>query len=742
MRLQIRPFPAPWLILFLLWNGLLLLVAHAQPPMNATRPRPGSADSSAVHSGFDPTTNEESLDLPVNPETIGTEQLHERMMLIDEQRSSPNSINLCSSSWEELVETGLLTNLQASAWVAFRKFYGCPIAWYELQAVDGFDTALIRTLQKWTTLESNSTFHSLRYSLQHGRASLMLRSTRSLTAQRGYEAGGGLNSGLSAYRGGSQEHLWQLRHTGYRHRMVLSLPKARGAYGMGDLGGGISINSDPGRPKTTQIALGDFHLRLGLGLSWNTSMSGALSSGIMGLRWMGQTIRVASGTASGVNLRGIGLMKSLGSNTQVLAWSALQRPNAQIVSGADSLQTLISSLPSGGMTRTQSEWLGRSSATFQAFGISATHQYKYIKFMIYSSLYKYNMAFAPKNLPWPAAIVPPQRNGLSGLSYQFSGKRFEWNGEWSHSPANGISSLQQLILTPHTRWQTAWIGRLYSGGYAPPFSGVLGRQSSPVNEQGFTWMIQWMGKGRSRLLGFADSYRHPLPRFGTPLPAEGIRMQLQGDWWPNKEHLIHARLDHSKEWSGRNLGFFLPSASFDEQKSWSLGWNFQSRYLPVRECRIRLDGRTNYRTLGSNPTHSVALSARIRWVMGSCRFSAQQIWVNSREGTGAFYFFEPAPRFTSGMVSVSGRAIRQVLLAECRISNELRAWVCVERTHYYDREYAGSGWETTAGPFRAACTLQLLYNLSGPSTFTHEKIAHWHENPQPEPNDASTVSPR
>ncbi|MFM8493375.1 MAG: hypothetical protein ACKOA7_06550 [Bacteroidota bacterium] len=732
----------PYAFLFLLCHWLPIIGVWAQTPTSSKRPQPETADTSHVPSGSDDFSNEESLDVPENLEWIPLEQFDERMMQIDEANFIQKAINLCSISWDELVGSGLLSTLQASAWVAYRKLYGCPSAWYELQAVHGFDTALIRTLRKRTTLEPEISFHSLGYSLQHGRATLMLRSTRNLSGLRRYEPGGGDRLGFSAYRGGPQAHLWQIRHSGYRHRLVLSLPKVQGAYGMGQLGGGLMMTSDHGLPRATGVTVGDYHLRIGLGLSWNTGMSGSLTSGIMGLRWMGQSMGVASGTATSVQLRGIGFQKELKKGISVLVWSAYQRPDVRLLYGSDSSQVVIGSLPLGGMTRTQAEWQGRRGSTFQSYGMSVMKEYKQFKIMIYSSLYKYNLGFTSKNLPWPSSIVPPQRNELTGLSYHHSGRRWEWSGEWSLSGANGLSTLQQLILTPHARLQTAWIGRRFAPGAAPPFAGALGRQSSPINEEGFTWMTQRLGKGRSRMLCVADFYRHPMPRFGTPLPAHGHRINLQYEWWPHREHQLLGRLDVRKEWGGQNLGLSLPSISGQEQKSWVLSWNHQSRQSPIRECRVRFDGRTN--TTNQTPflVRSVAFSTRIRWVVGPWRLSVQQAWVNAQEGTGAFYFFEPAPRFASGMSSVSGRAIRQVFLAEYRISPELRAWIRFDRTRYHDRERAGSGWEMTSGPFRAACTLQLLYSLSGPRSFTHEKIAHWHENPLQEPNDAVPTDPK
>lgn len=731
--------------LFFLSNVFLWVVlteAWAQSPSTGMRPGPISPDSPSVNRGSDPLSNEEALDLPENPEWLSTDLLDERMMQFDEIQPVNVSVNLCGSTWDELVGTGILTTLQASSFIAFRQFYGCPTAWYELQAVPGFDTTLIRLLRNSTSLESNSTFHSLGYSLTHARVSLMLRSTRNIPGLRAYQAGSGDNAGLTAYRGGPQTHLWQLRHTGYRHQMVLSLPKSQGAYGMGRLGGGMMLTSDSRQRQMAGIGVGDYHLRLGLGLSWNTCMFGSLTSGIMGLRWMGQSVSVASGAATSANLKGLTAYQHLKNGTRILIWAALQRPDARIEYGVDSNQAFIISLPAVGMARTQTEWLGRRGSLFKTIGISAMNEYKDIKILIYSSLYKYDMPFLPKTFPWPAGTAPPERNGLSGLSHNATGKRWEWSGELALNSANGLSVLQQLILTPHSRWQTAWIGRHYGSGHSPPFAGALGRQSTSVNEQGFSWMIQWMGKGRGRVLGLADTYRHPLPRFGSPLPSYGYRIHLRGEWWPNRDHLLYCRLDLRKEWGGQNKGQMLPAPYFAGQNSWVLGWNYQARQNPLRECRVRLDGQTKITERPIPTLPSVALSARIRWVVGSWRFSMQQAWVHTTEGTGPIYFFEPAPRFASGIMSVSGRAARQVFLAECRLSSDLRAWIRVDRTRYFDRERAGSGWETTSGPFRATCTLQLLYNLAGPRTFIHEKIDRWHENPRPEPNGDVPANPK
>jgi len=705
-------------------------------------------------------SNEEGLDLPENPEELPPGLVDERMMQLGEAVVVNRHFNLCSATWEELVGSGLLTVSQATALEAYRQAYGCPTAWYELQAIPGYDTTLIRWLRSYATLKADVTHHTLGYSFTHARATLMLRSTRNLSGLNAYQPGSGGNAGLTAYRGGPQGHLWQLRHTGYRHKLVLSLPKTQGAHGMGRPGGGILLTSDPGQYRRASLVVGDYHLRLGLGLAWNTGMVTTLTAGIMGLRWMGQSSGLASGTVASANLKGMVGTYHTGKKSELMVWWSRQRLGARIVSPGDGNQLQTGSLTTGDLARTDTEWLQQRNSRFFAAGLGVMQEFGPLKLLLYSSYYCYNTIFLPKNLPWPAGLPPLRRDLLSGISHHAVGKRLDWTGELVWSPEHGLSGVQQWLYMPHSRLHTAWVVRRYQPRYAPPFAGAPGRQSRPSNEEGFSWMLQWLGQGRVRLMGMADAFRHPLPRFGNPLPSHGYRVNLQGEWKLNREHLVFGRMDLRREWGGRMGSSALPTPFFAQQQSLAVGWTHQAREHPLREFRVRLDGRlddellSNYQeehdsvplpftvhvgTTGLSPTAlpSLALSARLRVTAGIFRLSVQQAWVHTAPGTGPFYFFEPAPRYASGMTSVSGRSMRHVIMIDTRPAPEVHTWLRIDGTRYFDREQAGSGAETTSGPFRLSITLQLLYTLAGPRSFTPEKTAHWHENPPPEPSDAA-----
>ena len=98
-----------------------------------------------------------------------------------------NPVNLNYADEGQLEELKLLTPLQISSLISYRKLLGNFISIYELQAVPGWDINLIKRVKPYITVsEKADVFNSLGSRLKGGENILLLRTIQTLEKARGY----------------------------------------------------------------------------------------------------------------------------------------------------------------------------------------------------------------------------------------------------------------------------------------------------------------------------------------------------------------------------------------------------------------------------------------------------------------------------------------------------------------------------------------------------------------------------
>src|SRR5690606_12684484 len=106
----------------------------------------------------------------------------------DLQAYTRHKISLNTADAATLQSLGLLTPLQVRSLLDYRRLLGAIVSIYELQAVPGFDPALVRRLQPYVSVGNDLQPHyTLRDYARKGEHALLLRYGRQLESSRGYQ---------------------------------------------------------------------------------------------------------------------------------------------------------------------------------------------------------------------------------------------------------------------------------------------------------------------------------------------------------------------------------------------------------------------------------------------------------------------------------------------------------------------------------------------------------------------------
>ena len=99
-------------------------------------------------------------------------------------------LNVNAADQSQLEDLIILSPIQISNFLSYRKLLGNFIDIYELQAIPGWDMNLLRRIKPYVTVEARTEmFNTFKSRLSHGNGSLLLRASQVLERSKGYPAG-------------------------------------------------------------------------------------------------------------------------------------------------------------------------------------------------------------------------------------------------------------------------------------------------------------------------------------------------------------------------------------------------------------------------------------------------------------------------------------------------------------------------------------------------------------------------
>jgi hypothetical protein len=278
---------------------------------------------------------------------------------LDQYRKHPLSINKATA--EELRSLRLLTDLQIFNLLQYRQKLGSLVDVHELQAVPGWDIALILRLLPFITVKEELGFReTLHRRLKEGDHTFLLSNTRVLETQKGYR-----DLATNHYLG-SRDHV-QFRYQ-YRHKNLLQYglsadkdagePFFRGAQRQGfDFYSLHLFARKLGVVKT--LALGDYTANLGQGLIHWQALAFTRSAEVINIKRQAEVLLPYSSAGEFYFNRGAGVTLQKG-RVEATVFASNRKLSGNYSRDSVSGAEVVTSIQSSGYHRTLAEMADRS----------------------------------------------------------------------------------------------------------------------------------------------------------------------------------------------------------------------------------------------------------------------------------------------------------------------------------------------------------------------------------------------
>jgi hypothetical protein len=335
-------------------------------------------------------------------------------------------------------------------------------------------------------------------------------------------------------------------------RSLLKLKHEHGRFGFGltaenDPGEKFTFEKTPGcdflsgylemggRGMIKSVIIGDYKLRLGEGLAFNSG------------QWMGSWLSASSfisgrssaspytSTEENNFLRGICIVLG-NSKYGAVIFSSFNRIDARIILNEDSIASGISNLVIGGLHTTESQISARNSLTETVAGLHLTAGAKNVRGGLTAAATYFSLPFIPDKTK-PENLHDFAGDRLLNFSADFragTGPLLLFAEAGLCMPGSW-AIIAGLRAKPSSRVTFNLLARRFSPDYHAFHYGAYKAGSGSGNETGLAASVHLEAARHLFITAGADQYRIPAPRYRSAASSYGSRIEIKGEYLPRDD---------------------------------------------------------------------------------------------------------------------------------------------------------------------------------------------------------------
>lgn len=449
-------------------------------------------------------------------------------------------VNLNSANEDELRRLFFLNDIQITNLLEYKLQYGNIVSIYELQVVEGFDANMLLRMQPYISFtEVVAEKFSFKKAFKYGSVDLMLRGQRILEQQKGY-----IEAPDSARRARPSAY-----YTGGPYGMFF-----KAEYGYKDfLRMGIVTDKDAGEPFLTkwdtlpkgfdfvsahvfvqklgvikQLALGDYHLQFGQGLTIWSGFSVSKAPGSVAARRRAAYVRPHVSSNEYDFMRGAATTIGLGKFDFTAFYSnRYVDANTLPPDTISDTEEMITSLQQSGYHRTIAEQMDKHSAREILMGTHLNYAGQRFRLGATAFRVEYDKKFSP-----PASVYKWFQPDISemafgGLDYSYNYNKATLYGEFSQLIGQGYAFIQGFNFAAGQRVSFSAVYRDYQKNYYNPFGAAFGESSVNNNEKGLYMGMIVLPLAKLSINAYADRFWSGWLRYRVDAPSQGSEYSIQ-----------------------------------------------------------------------------------------------------------------------------------------------------------------------------------------------------------------------
>ena len=655
-----------------------------------------------------PIIEQQLENLTENSDDVETEDdsyLQEMQHFIDDP------VNLNNATESDLKQLKILTELQIQNLISYRKLFGNFINIYELQAVPAWNVSMIRKIRPYITVDDQpKLFTSISNRLKNGQNSILARVTQILERSKGY-----LNDTTKSFYPGSPQKLFVRYKYSYKNLLQYGVTTEKDAgeqFFKGTQKSGFDFYSahffvrNAGIIKS--LALGDFTVNLGQGLTQWMGLAFKKSSDVLNIKRQSDVLRPYNSAGEIFFHRGVGitLLKKF---LEATAFVSYRKLDANFVVDTLNNEDFVSSLQTSGYHRTKSEvadknvqrqltFGGNFSFTKNKFHIGVNGVHYHFKYPINKSANAYNK-YALSGNSW----------GNYSIDYSYTFKNMHFFGEAATTEKLDKAFINGLLISTDARVDLSFLYRKISKGYQSLYTNAFTESTFPTNENGFYAGISINPTDVWRIDAYADLYSFPWLRYRVDAPSAGNDYLLQVTYKPKKEIEIYSRYRSERKAINYNPdGLTLNPVVIKPKQSWRTQLSYKINSACTFRTRVEM---LWYDKKGSAPEQGFLTYADIIYkplqkpYSGNIRLQ----YFETDSYNSRLYAYENDVLYSFSIPVFYDKGYRYYLNLNYDVTKKVSVWLRLAQTIYPDKNIIGSGLDEIKGNKKTEIKMQAIF---------------------------------
>ncbi len=652
--------------------------------------------------------------------------------MIDELKYlQQNPINLNNTSEEELKKLFFLNDIQINSFLEYINKYGEIVSIYELQAIDGFDQSLISKIMPYITISKVKRQYKIipKYVLKYGRNQFLVRYAQVLEKQKGY-----LPIEDSLYKAnpnsrylGSPDKIYARYSFNYHNKVRW----------------GITAEKDPGEEffknknkdfleikqnngfdfysaylylkdlgKIKNLAIGDYHLQFGQGLTMWSSLAFGKSFDAVNIKRYAQGIKPNTSVNENKFMRGIATTIDI-KNYEISVFYSHKKIDANITD-IDSVSNnilFISSLQETGFHRTPNEIADKNSITETVYGANISYKNKNIKLGATAFKTMYDAELRKRISPYNQFDFMGKENINMGFNYSYLFRNINFYGEVARSDNGGMAYLNGMLASLNPRFSLAMIYRNYGKNYQNLFSNAFSENSRNANEKAlYTGIIANLNR-KLTLYAFIDNFAFPWLKFSVDAPSKGNDYLAQLEYDLSRKIRMYFRFrEKNKQINNtqkENVINYL-----DNTKKQNFRYYISYSVLPSIILKNTIE-YVNYK-VADNKAHNGYLiyqDVLYRPLEKPYSFSLRYALFDTYSYDERIYSYESDILYAFSIPSYCYKGSRFYFLVHYIISKNFDFWLRYSQSYYSNKNTIGSGLDEIDGRLKSDIKMQLRIKI-------------------------------
>jgi hypothetical protein len=625
---------------------------------------------------------------------------------------------------DELQALIMLSDFQINSLIQYRQKFGKLLSIYELQAVPGFDLALIYQLLPYVKVERdlNRLNISLKEMIKRSSQEIFFRVSQVIEEQKGFSpiAAQDLIDNPNARYLGSPQRLftrYRLRYGNYLSAGFTAEKDAGEEFFKGSQKQGFDFMTGhlaiQNIGKLKSLNIGDYQAQFGQGLTFWSGFGFGKTADAMNIKRTGQGLRPYTSVNENLFLRGIATSWTLG-NFELTGFFSSKKANTNAASVDSLSQDLqaFSNFNFSGFHRTPGELTDKGNIREQVFGGHVAYKLRTLNIGFTGVRYDYSAPLTRTESLYNKYEFQGKSNTNIGLDYNWIYRNFNFFGEVSRSANGGLATTHGLIASLDPKLSLSVLYRNFAKDYQTIYSASIAEGSRSINEKGI--LIGLIAKPTKyfSISAFFDRWSYPWLRYLVDAPSVGKDALAQINYTPSKTVDAYLRFrDRNRArnvTSVEDLDIEFPIAQRQRNIRFDIGYKISPSFKFRNRIEYVIFDQPNTRQeVGFLIMQDITYKPLSKPVSFSFRYALFDTdGFNSR-----IYAYESDVLYSFSIPAYFYKGSRTYLTLEYNLTRKIDIWFRYAQFYYTNRTETGAGLTETQGPLRSDFRIQVRFKL-------------------------------